>query len=476
MTSGVADGAAATMAAMSLTIADLARLCGGTLARCHDAAASVAAVEVDSRKVAPGAAFVALRGEHEDGHRYLDDAVRRGATCVVVGRGRPEVGALPPGVAVVEVEDPNCALRGACTRRLEELGCTVVGITGSVGKTTAKEMTAAALSRMVVARTPGNLNTWTGIPQTVLGLEPPVEVFVAEMAMSAPGELRDLARMTRPAIGVLLNVGLAHVGLLGSIEAIAHAKGELLEELPEDGLAVCNADDPWVRRMASRSRASSIVWFGVHSEDAAYRALAVEEGGLAGVRFLLRGPDGEAPTRLRFCGAHAALDACAAAAVAGRWGIGVGEVAERLADLEPPEHRGVIREGRNGAIVYDDCYNSSPTSLAAALEVLGHSGRRRRVAVIGDMLELGRAAEEAHREAGRRCASVATHVVAVGEHALLVVAAAREAGLDARNTVVCGDAETAAEVALSWCDGDTAILVKGSRALGLERVVERLRP
>jgi len=459
------------VATMSMTPADCARLFGGALEGGGDATRPLRGIEVDSRKVVEHAAFVALRGEHEDGHRYVADAAARGALLAVVDAGFRPDGLIPP--LLLRVDETSAALRRACFERLAELDCSVVAVTGSVGKTTVKEMCAAALGRLHVARTPGNLNTWTGIPQAVLALEPPVDVFVAETAMSAPGEIADLAAMIRPTVGVVVNVGQAHLGPLGSVEAIAEAKAELLLALPENGVAVCNADDERVRALAGRTRAR-VVWFGLHSGDAAYTARDIAATGLAGSRFTLVGPDGTAPAGLRLPGEHVVLDACAAAAVAAQFGFGVDEVARRLADLSAPEHRGAVHRGLRGALVYDDCYNSSPTSLAAALSVLAGSSAVRRIAILGDMLELGEHATEAHREAGRRAAAAATSLIAVGEHAQDMVEAAIGAGMPRAAAQIAADAESAAELARAQCGPDAAVLVKASHSLALERVVERL--
>jgi UDP-N-acetylmuramoyl-tripeptide--D-alanyl-D-alanine ligase len=306
----------------------------------------------------------------------------------------------------------------------------------------------------------------------VLALIPPVGVFVAEMAMSARGEIRDLCGFTRPRTGVLLNVGLSHVELLGSLAAIAEAKAELLESLPADGAAVCNADDPEVRRVAARSPAP-VTWFGLDSA-AEYRAVDVVDAGLEGMRCRLVGPDGSAPLRLRVPGLHTVRNACAAAAVAGRHGVGIAETAERLAAFEAPPQRGVVSRGVEGAMILDDSYNASPASVAAALAVLAGSGAARRLAVLGDMLELGDHAADAHAEAGRQAARAATALIAVGEHAPLMVEAAVEAGMPRESATVAGDVDEAARLARAQCATGTVVLVKASHGVALERVVEQL--
>ena len=237
----------------------LAELLGGRLEAAPGARLEISDLVSDSRRVTTGAAFVALPGEAMDGHAFVADAARRGAALAVVGETFRPGAETPP--LLIRVPDTAAALRAACSRRIAQLGATVVGVTGSVGKTTAKEMCALALSGRPTARTPGNLNTWTQIPLHVLRLEPPVERLVIEMAMTAPGEIADLAGFTHPTYGVLLNVGQAHIGRLGSEAAIAQAKAELLAALPRDGAAILNADDPRVVGVAAQSRAP-VRWFG----------------------------------------------------------------------------------------------------------------------------------------------------------------------------------------------------------------------
>ncbi len=298
----------------------LAALLGGRLEAPPGARLDLRDLVSDSRAVTPGAGFIALVGEVQDGHSFVSDAARRGAVLAVVSERFQPDGAVPE--LLIRVPDTAAALRTACSRRLAELGTTVIGVTGSVGKTTAKEMCALALSGRPTARTPGNLNTWTQIPIQVLRLEPPVEFLVAEMAMTARGEIADLASFTHPRVGILLNVGQAHIGLLGSEEAIADAKAELLDALPADGRAVLNADDPRVVGVAGRSRAP-VSWFAVDSPEAGWRVEDVVEDGVSGIRCTLAGPDGRAPLRLGVPGRHLLLDAVAAAAAASALGVGI---------------------------------------------------------------------------------------------------------------------------------------------------------
>jgi UDP-N-acetylmuramoyl-tripeptide--D-alanyl-D-alanine ligase len=460
-----------TISAMRLTPVDLARLFGGRLEGGGERGLPLTGIETDSRSVGAGGAFVAVAGERWDGHAFVAAAAARGAALAVVAEGHPLPDGAPP--LLLRVGDTAAALRRACEARLAELGCPVVGVTGSVGKTSAKELCALALGGRRAAATPGNLNTWTGIPLSVLRLAPPVGVFVAEMAMSAPGEIRDLCSFTHPRTGLLLNVGLSHVELLGSLAAIAAAKAELLEALPAAGGAVCNADDPEVRRVAARSPAP-VTWFGL-GPGADYRATDIVADGLRGTRCRLIGPDGSATLRLGVPGRHTVLNACAAAAVAARHGVGIDEAAERLASFEAPPQRGAVSRGAGGAVILDDSYNASPASLAAALEVLAGSGAPRRLAVLGDMLELGDHAAPAHAEAGRQAALAATTLIAVGRHAPLMVEAAVAAGMAPEQARVAGDVEEAAALAQALCDTGTVVLVKASHSLALERVVERLR-
>lgn len=449
----------------------LAVLLAGRLESPPGAPLDIADLVSDSQSVTPGAGFIALPGEVTDGHAFVGDAARRGASLAVVSDRFRAQGDVPP--LLIRVPDTALALRAACERRLGEMGATVVGITGSVGKTTAKEMCALALSGRPTSKTPGNLNTWTQIPLHVLRLDSPVERMVVEMAMTAKGEIADLAGFTHPEVGVLLNVGQAHIGRLGSEEAIADAKAELLDALPGHGRAVLNADDPRVVGVAARSRAP-VAWFGVHDSRAEWRVEEISDQGIHGATGVLRGPDGRAPLHIRAPGRHLLVDAAAAAAAASALGVGIAEATERLSEFQPAEHRGRVLPGRSGATLVDDSYNSSPSSLAAALDALAASAAPNRLAIIGDMLELGERTPGAHQEAGRRAARAATRLLAVGEQADLVARSAVAGGMPAEAVERAADAEAAAEMALRQLAPGMVVLVKGSRGLHLETVIDRL--
>ncbi len=425
---------------------------------------------IDSREATAGSLFVALVGENTDGHRYISQAVEAGTSAVLC-----RTAAEPLAVPRVEVEDTREALVAFTRHQLERQRCKVVGITGSVGKTSTKEMAAAVLGkRFKVLKTEGNLNTYTGLPMTVARLEPGHQVFVAEYAMSAVGEIAFLARMAPPDIAVVLNVGLSHVGLLGDIETIARAKRELVEALQPDGVAVLNADDPRVAEMALAS-AGRVVTFGLGNATRHVDVVAEElsSRGLDGTDFTLSLPSGErVRIELSIPGSHAVSNALAAAAAGHVLGVATADIVAALDSVAPVAGRGFLRRGRLGSTIIDDAYNASPASMAAALEVLLAESDRPRIAVLGDMLELGDLAPEAHQKVGRQAAR-SDLLVAVGDHAGDIVEGATEAGLRVdRALAVAGPEEAAAAVEPHL--KDAVVLVKASRGMALEKVVERL--
>jgi UDP-N-acetylmuramoyl-tripeptide--D-alanyl-D-alanine ligase len=352
---------------------------------------------IDSRQAGPGALFVALEGETTDGHRFLSDAAAAGASALLAQT--PVEGVATP---VVVVPDSKRALVDFTRARLAAQGVKVVGVTGSAGKTTTKEMVAAVLARRFeVLKTEGNLNTYTGLPMTVAGLEPRHQVFVAEYAMSAPGEIALLCEMAPPDLAVVLNVGLAHVGMpgLGTIENVAAAKRELVEGLTVDGTAVLNGDDDRVAAMASAAP-GRVVFFRLGAQPGpTVRADHLALDGLSGSEFDLVLPGGSQHVRLQAPGVHAVTNALAAAAAGYAMEVPAEDIVAALEGFAAVDGRLMLRDGRRGATVIDDTYNASPDAVEAAVAVLLAETGRTRLAVLGDMLELGDEAPAAHRRA-----------------------------------------------------------------------------
>ncbi len=430
-------------------------------------------LSTDSRQVQPGGLFVALKGEQQDGHTFIPQAVQRGARGVVC----QSVPDLPhegvTALAVVQVEDTRRALFALTAFRLRSHPLPTVAITGSVGKTTTKDLVGHLLARqLAVRKSEGNLNTYTGIPITIFQLQETDQVLVVEYAMSRSGEIRELTTVVPPTIGVVLNVGLAHVGFLGSIDAVGAAKRELVEGLAPNGLAVLNADDPRVRAMADA--AGRHTFYGL-TGDAAVRAERVRLHGITGSHFRLISPRGEAEVFLRLPGRHSVSNALAAAAVALEFGFEPADIAAGLHGFRPPPGRMNTVSGRRGANVIDDSYNASPGSMRAALEVLRLAPRGSlRVAVLGDMLELGSLAESAHEEVGLWAGQSADHVIAVGEYARKIVAAAQTAGRPPERAVAVESLEEATARIEPLLGPETVVLVKGSRGMQMEQIVAAL--
>jgi UDP-N-acetylmuramoyl-tripeptide--D-alanyl-D-alanine ligase len=454
---------------MSFRLFELAEATGGRLIGA-DADIALERLVIDSRQATPGSLFVALVGETTDGHRFLAQAVEAGTSAVLCQSAPPEL-----AVPRVEVEDTREALVSFTRHQLQRQDCTVVAVTGSVGKTSTKEMVAAVLGRRFeVLKTEGNLNTYTGLPMTVAGLEPRHQVFVAEYAMSALGEIAFLARMAPPDVAIVLNVGLSHVGLLGDIDAIARAKRELVEALGSDGTAILNADDPRVMEMALAS-AGRVVTFGHErtQKPADVRAEKIELRGLEGSTFTLALPSQErVQVELQVPGLHAISNALAAAAAGHVLGVATADIVAALGAAGAVGGRGMLRHGRLGSTIIDDAYNASPSSMAAALQVLLAETNRPRIAVLGEMLELGDQAVEAHRKVGRQAAR-ADLLVAIGEHADDLVEGATEAGLRVDRALVADGPEAAVAAMEPHLKG-AVVLVKASRGVALEQVVDRL--
>jgi UDP-N-acetylmuramoyl-tripeptide--D-alanyl-D-alanine ligase len=469
----LAEPAAGSRLAPSIRLDDLLAVTRGRLLGPTNVT-SFSGAAVDSRHVTTGSCFVALHGERVDGHDYVGEAIRNGASVALVDR--PVESAGTGDAAIVKVADSLVALQELADWWRANSSVRVVGVTGSTGKTMAKEVIADVLARTrSVLRNEGNLNSETGLPMTLLQLQPEHEVAVLEMSMYTEGEIARLAEIARPEVGVVLAVHPTHLERAGSIDAIARAKAELPAALPADGLAVLNADDPRVAAMASVTPAV-VRTFGL-GEDAEVRAEEITSLGAEGTIFTLRAPWGTRRIHSGTPGRHLIPHALAAAAVAERFDIPLVEVEGALAAGSRAPHRMAIVEAASGASLIDDTYNASPVSVAAALDFLAEtpiaSGRHRYV-VLGDMLELGPDEERLHREIGSRAAAVADALLAVGERARWIADAATAAGL--ANVTHVRDVEEAIATidrGLAPGTGDV-VLVKGSRGVELDRLVTAL--
>ncbi len=441
----------------------------GQLASSSAAARLVlSSVSIDSRTLGPGALFVAIRGPHFDGHDFLAEARARGAVAGLVERDLE----APSGLSLVRVASTAQALTDLArhVRRSQKLP--VIAVTGSVGKTTTKDMTAELLgTRGPVLKTEGNLNNQYGLPLTLLRLTREHTAAVLELGMSAAGEIRALSALAEPDVATITRVAPVHLEFFASLDAVADAKAEILEGLRPGGTAVLNGDDPQLRRIGERFP-GRVVWFG---RDRRFDVSAEHWRGTAfGMRFDLRVAGQALDIALPLAGPHFAVNFLAAAAAAHVLGIAPEAMAEAATRMRPARHRGELRRLGEGVIVLDDCYNSSPVALEAAVVALGLMPGRRRIAVVGDMLELGEAGPQLHQEAGRALAGRADVVVGIGPLAREIVKGAREAGLPRAALAHFADAATAADAVASLVTPGDAVLVKASRGMRLEQVVDAL--
>ena len=438
---------------------------------------------VDSRRVESGNAFFALPGERTDGQLYAAEAVRAGAAALVL-RDRPSEAQLdsmsaggdamsdPASVTVVRVPDAAAALRGAARTWRDRFHPRVVGVTGSLAKTSTKEQIAEMLSeRWTVLRNEGNENNEIGLPLTLLRLGPEHAVAVLEMGMYVAGDIAVLAALARPDIGVVTAVRPTHLSRAGSLEAIERGKRELVEALPATGTAVLNVDDPIVARMRGRT-AARVLGYGFTAQ-ADVTAEEVEPRGEEGVSFVVRLPDGQrAAVRSPALGRHSVHNMLAAAAVGYAAGMDAATIARGLGRGFHAPHRTDLR--RAGAWrVLDDSYNASPDSMAAALELLATLPGRR-VAVLGEMLELGPETARAHLDVGRRAAELADRLVVVGPGAAGIAEGAASAGMPVSSISQAADRDAAIGLLLAELQPGDSILVKASRGAELDRIVDAL--
>lgn len=448
----------------------LSSVAGAAGGRLDGVDATVTGVTSDSRSVRPGDLFVAVSGERVDGHDHVDAALGAGAAGALVSSDARFAG------TVVRVADTREALLRLAADERAGSEAEVVGITGSTGKTSVKDLTAAVLAtRFRVHASPRSFNTEIGVPLTLLNAPPDTEVVVCEMGSRGPGHIARLCEVARPGVGVVTNVGPAHLEMFGSVDAVADAKAELVEALPESGTAVLNADDPRVSAFDARTRAG-ILRFGTGPiADVRGEELRLDPSGLAS--FTLRTPDGTERVQLAVPGEHMAWNALAAAAAGVALGLTAGECATGLKEARVSSWRMEITEGRDGIRILNDAYNANPTSMAAALKAARWiAGRHRCVAVLGPMAELGAASAEEHERVGELAARLGIdHLVVVGEEARLIAVGAVREGVEPDRVFRCDTPEEAAAAALRAARPGDVVLVKGSRVAGLERVAEAMR-
>lgn len=457
------------MSAVRLTLGWVARAVAGTL-RDGDAGREVGDVVIDSRIVQAGDLFVAIRGPRFDGHDFVGDVLAKGAAAIVERSGGPSGPRIEVGDTLKALQDLAHAVR-------TQAGTRVIAITGSAGKTTTKETIAEMLAgRFRVVKNKGNLNNHIGLPLSLMQLRERPDVAVMELGMNHAGEISTLVAIAEPDVRVWTNVGDAHLGFFASPDAIADAKAEILERATPGTLLVCNADDARVMGRVSRFAGRRLT-FGT-APGADVRAAAVEDRGLAGMRARVTTPAGERVVETPLLGRGNLSNVLAATAVAVDAGVPLDEVVATAARLQPAARRGAVRRLRDGVTLIDDSYNSSPAALRRALDVVAHEARsRRRVAVLGEMLELGAHSVRLHRECGRAAAEAGLDLlITVGrEPAGALAREAVAAGMPARSVSHVGSKEEAADEALRQVRAGDLVLVKGSRGIGTELVVERLK-
>lgn len=451
---------------ITLTLAEVADATGGTLHDAPDPQLRITGRSAsDSREVGPGGMFVAVNGARVDGHDFVRQAVATGASCVLATR--------PVGVPAVVVPDVTTALGSLAQHVLTRTGAQITALTGSAGKTSTKDLLAQVLSRHgETVATPGSFNTEIGLPLTVMRADESTRYLVLEMGARHQGDIAYLASLTPPQIGVVLNVGSAHVGEFGSREAIATAKGELVEALPaadQGGVAILNADDELVAAMALRTSAAVVTYGTGESADIRATGIHVTAGRAS---FTLHTPHGTAPVALRLLGAHQVHNALAVAAAVHAVGMDTDQIADALSAAEPVSAgRLQVLERPDGVTIINDAFNANSESMRAGLETLTSvAGDRRTVAVLGEMKELGDTAEAAHAEVGRLVGDLGIDVlVTVGTTDEMIALADAARPFSPLRIETADDPDVLLPLLNRLLASGDVVLVKASKSVGLEK-------
>lgn len=451
-----------------LTVQEVVRALHGALVG-GDLGVPVTGVSIDSRSLEVGEAFFAIRGYRLDGHAFVGDAAARGASCLVVHHLPDEI---PLHVPVILVEDTTRALGRLALFHRNRFSVPVVAVTGSNGKTTTKEMVAAILAGLgPVLKSEASFNNQWGLPLTLLRLRSEHQAVALELGANQHGEIATLAGIARPSVGIVTTVAAAHTEFFGSLEEVQREKSSLVRAIPPEGCVILNGDDARVREMVSGARCP-VLFYGM-SAEADVRALGPIDETVDGVSFTLAIRGVRSPVRLAFAGRHNVSNALAGAAAGTALGLALPQIVQGLERARPLKGRCVWR--RAGAVrILDDTYNANPAAVQAALAVLARArGAGRILVALGDMLELGETAEAAHRDVGRKVAQLgAVEFVGVGPLARHAVAAAREAGLSESHHAET--TEDAVALLLKRLAPGDYLLVKGSRGMRMERVVDAL--
>ena len=482
---------------MQLTLAEIAALIECPAPSCPET--RVSGYSIDSRTIRPGELFFAVRGQRLDGHDYVEAALQAGAAAAVVAADRKASFGSDWQSKFLAVQDPLTAMQALAAAVRRRWGGPVVAITGSTGKTTTKQMIATLLrTQYRVLENAGNLNNQFGLPLSLLRLEPETEIGVFEMGMSGPGEIRLLAHLAQPDVGVVTNVSAAHLEFFPNVQAIASAKLELVESLGPENWAVLNADDPRVASFGVRCR-GHVLYYGL-GDSADLRAEEPQPTSDGGYCFRLTPPAHRIPAlgaawkgrrsvappdastskavlHLPLLGRHNVSNALAALGVAYLFGLAPSSLAEAVSRLRPAARRGEMTRLASGGLVVDDSYNSNPAALEAMLDAVAEIPARRRYAVLGGMMELGHRSEQLHFRCGRRVAELGfAGLITVGNEARPLAAGALQAGLPDAALLHCAAPEEAGERLRQWLGEGDVVLLKASRAVRLERIWDRLGP
>ncbi len=464
------SGACSCNKKVRLTLGSLIAWCGGESELSEaQRKKSIQGIWHDSRKVQPGSVFVALGSERDDGHAYVETAFKAGAVAAIVKKGKDVVCSAAYHKRLIRVNDPLKAVQKAAARYRKEMGILFVGITGSNGKTTTRAFISSVLSQNFdIGQTYGNFNNHIGVPLSILRFKGDEWVGIIEMGANHEHEIHELSRIVRPDIAVITNIGYGHIGLFGSLANTTSAKFEIADGLSRDGFMLLNGDDPRLVK-AARERGLKSIFYGM-SANCQIRADSAGIDNEKKVYFRLDGT----VFRLSMPGRHFLYSALPAIYIGRRCGIPDEVIAEALASQKPLSMRGTV-EMKNGVSFIIDCYNANPSSMKNAIAYLvDMSERSKRVAVVGDMLELGGYSKRLHRELGKDLAKAGVKkVIAIGAFASDVAIAAVKAGISARRVFTAEDSEQAVLIAKKEISEGDMVLLKGSRGVHLETLFEK---